>query len=117
MEQKSKGVELIAQERARQVEEEGYDAAHDAAHDDFSLAEAAICYARMATNMGHCIWQQPPPRDWPGSWHRKHWKPEPRGSNPSPMIEAKDAIKMLTKAGALIAAEIDRLDKGKLYAK
>ena len=109
---KSKGVELIAQERTRQVEAEGYDGSHDDHHTDFSLTSAAMCYAKQATFMGQSIWQcTPPPMGWPPSWSPEHWKPEPRTGGPSPTIEAKDAIRMLTKAGALIAAEIDRLER------
>ncbi len=38
------GVELIAEERKRQVEEEGWTAEHDAAHTEGDLAMAAATY-------------------------------------------------------------------------
>ena len=39
------GVELIAQERERQIEKEGWTAEHDADHTEGQLAKAAACYA------------------------------------------------------------------------
>ncbi len=39
------GIELIAQERQRQVSEEGWTAEHDDGHTDQELARAASCYA------------------------------------------------------------------------
>lgn len=86
------GIELIAQERERQILSEHWSAAHDDMHQDKELAQAAACYALDYTqkyNLG---------RAWP--WDSKCWKPTPE--NP---------IKQLAKAGALIAAEIDRLQR------
>lgn len=83
------GAELIAQERERQVHEEGWDANHDRWHSTWELARAARCYAiplvRANTEMP-ILWP------WSGEW----WKP------------SDDPIRNLVKAGALIAAEIDR---------
>lgn len=102
------GIELIAAERERQIKVEGWDSQHDSDHDNFELTKAAICYANRATMDGMAVWQDRVPNDWP--FEAKAWKPEPRiPGHPCPMIETKDAIKMLIKAGALIAAEIDRL--------
>lgn len=103
----SKGVELIAQERFRQKEEEGFDARHDAMHVNDELAVYAACYAidgleyeipggtsyieidRLFTGKreGECI--DPLPSDF--------------------RIKEGTRIEKLVKAGALIAAEIDRL--------
>ncbi len=92
------GVELIKIERKRQVEIEGWTAEHDARHYEGDLAVAALCYIahvvgvdRMMSVMDY----------WP--WDKKWWKPTP-----------KDPIKQLVKAGALIAAEIDKMQSEKL---
>lgn len=90
------GVELIADERQRQVSEEGWTAEHDKEHDSGQLALAAACYA-----LGRCAGSETDEKSalfkhWPFSF--LWWKPTP-----------DDRIKELVKAGALIAAEIDRL--------
>jgi hypothetical protein len=99
------GIELIAIERARQVEKEGWTKEHDATHVHNEMAKAAACYAMpiserekyQSYSLGEPrIWF---PRWWPREWDvRIWWKPTPN-----------DRIKELVKAGALIAAEIDRL--------
>lgn len=86
----SAGARLIAAERQRQVMI-GWDSDHDDAQNGGSLALAAACYAMHAT------WQQDGiPLIWP--WDDKEWKP-------------KDTLSDLIRAGALIAAEIDRLQR------
>lgn len=91
----SKGADLIATERQRQIDEEGFTPQHDAQHDDYSLINAASCYLHASEN-DHVK------RYWPRSWSWNWWKPTTR-------------IKNLIKAGALIAAELDRLiDNGDL---
>lgn len=85
------GAELIAAERERQVSEEGWSPEHDDDHADGSLRRAAICYARLELGGGWDV-----PNDWP--WEPESWKP-------------RDDITCLVKAGALIAAEIDRLQR------
>jgi hypothetical protein len=100
------GVELIEEERKRQIEVEGWSIDHDAKHDRNELSLAAACYAlpQFQRNqfsfvykfgVGKHIWL---PTLWPFS--SKFWKPTPN-----------DRIKELQKAGALIAAEIDRLQQ------
>ena len=91
-------IELIAAERQRQIDEEGFDAEHDDEHKNFQLSDAAICYANMGSE-GPFMYPRAgvPPFLWP--WHAKWWKPSP------------DPIRNLVKAGALIAAEIDRLQR------
>jgi len=91
------GVELIAAERQRQIEVEGWDAQHDDEHDDATLADAAVCYAQHAADQTVGIASGSPSVMWPFS--DKWWKPSP------------DPIRNLVKAGALIAAEIDRLQR------
>lgn len=83
------GIELITDERKRQVDEEGWTAEHDDEHIEAMLAQAGVCYA-MADEMKFVGLY------WPWDW--EWWKPTTR-------------IRDLTKAGALIAAEIDRLQR------
>lgn len=93
------GAEVIRHERARQEREEGFDASHDDLHTNGELAQAAACYA----------WPAPRPvavkKAWP--WELHWWKPVPSTFYEGDEIAAR--IKELGKAGALIAAEIDRL--------
>lgn len=87
------GAGLIAIERKRQVECEGWTPEHDDTHDKEELARAAVCYATPEYDRPYlpsCIWP------WDPSW----WKPMPT-----------DRVRELVKAGALIAAEIDRLSR------
>ena len=91
----SKGAALIAAERLRQITAEGWSPEHDDAHVDGELLAAAACYLefeRLTTL--RTSWSAPPP-DWP--WDRQWWKPSDH-----------DSLKNLVRAGALIAAEIDR---------
>lgn len=92
------GAELIAAERARQVSEERWTADHDDVHDAGELIDAAIAYAESAGMQirGNCGWDSEP-GCWP--WLTEWWKP------------TADPIRNLIKAGALIAAEIDRLQR------
>lgn len=99
------GAELIAAERQRQIETEGWTPEHDDIHDLDELAIAAACYALpQVYREGYLGIHDPEyggdgsPRIWP--WDG-YWKPVP-----------DDRIRELAKAGALIAAEIDRLGRG-----
>ncbi len=87
------GVELIAAERRRQIEQEDWTPEHDDEHSMGELRQAARAYAG---DPGHA---SNPPAGWP--WDEEWWKP------------SEDAVRNLVKAGALIAAEIDRLQRGK----
>ncbi len=92
------GVELIAQERARQIAEEGWTPEHDDNHSDGEMALAGAAYACSAaaqSNPNQGSYDEPPEM-WP--WGIRWWKP-------------KDPIRDLVRAGALIAAEIDRLQR------
>jgi hypothetical protein len=114
------GADLIAQERQRQISTEGWSPTHDDRHDQGELALAAIKYASpLAVEVGYYVhhscgcrsvgecphtvlsdkkeWSDP----WP--WHRSSFKPS-------------DRIRDLVKAGALIAAEIDRLQRATVKA-
>ena len=111
------GTELIAEERARQISVEGWDAEHDRSHTDGALATAAACYAlpperrgmdrrQMPVNTARgladpdsFVWvEKSVPCDWP--FDCEWWKPCP-----------EDRVRELVKAGALVAAEIDRLQR------
>jgi len=94
------GVELIAQERQKQIEQDGWSANHDDAHDRFQLSDAAMAYLNPS-NSDHIR------RFWPWDW--KWWKPA-RGNSINDRYEIYH-IRDLVKAGALIAAEIDRLQR------
>jgi hypothetical protein len=87
------GIELIAAERKRQIEEEGWTAEHDSQWEKGELAEAAAAYAiHPFQDAAFINWRK---LLWP--WDIEWYKPE------------TDRIHELEKAGALIAAEIDRL--------
>lgn len=108
------GVALIAAERVRQVSAEGWTPAHDDTHTKGELADAAACYAAAANNAVRGWPPGPAPRQWP--FESTSWKPAAFGGGtvkdggPNPDIPPA-AIANLVKAGALIAAEIDRLQR------
>lgn len=90
------GLALIAAERKRQIEKEGWTPEHDDEHEDEALAKAAACYADPDRRM--TFGDYPMPVGWP--WDAEAWKPTP-----------DNRVRELVKAGALIAAEIDRLKR------
>ena len=87
-------IDEIAAERKRQVEGEGFASTHDDRHRNDEMVKAAVCYALGMTyefgNWGASL--------WPRSWDLRWWKPTTRRRD-------------LIKAGALIVAEIERLDR------
>lgn len=87
------GADMIALERQRQISVEGWTPGHDAEHRTHELTDAARSYISAAVSPG--LATLGPPMYWP--WDRSWWKP------------SDDPIRNLVKAGALIAAEIDRL--------
>lgn len=92
------GVHLIATERARQIKDEGWDESHDSEHENGEMALAAACYAIVDSEAiaQHGFLDDLWGMLWPTtSWSIRWWKP-------------KDPIRNLVRAGALIAAEIDR---------
>ena len=85
----SLGINLIENERIRQIHREGWTEEHDDKHVNNELALAAACYAVPDVfSQGY----------WPPTWDLSWYKPTTR-------------IRDLVKAGALIAAEIDRLQR------
>lgn len=104
------GIDLITAERQRQQDQEGRTAKHDDTHVDGELGAAAACYAmpaqarqlRAAEASGcigsvlHALWP----------WGMERWERVADAPASDP-VQAR--IQDLTKAGALAAAEIDRL--------
>ncbi|SHI10001.1 Ead/Ea22-like protein [Pantoea sesami] len=81
----------VISERQRQRSVEGWTSEHDDAYQNNELADAAACYAIHAHNQGLST-----PAHWP--WDPEWWKQSgPRRD--------------LVKAGALILAEIERIDR------
>ena len=103
------GVQMIAAERLRQTSELGWTSEHDDSHDGSELARAAVALCKHAYSRGwQCdnsmipdgsdrYTQEPAPDEWPEDW-QDWWNP-------------KTPIRDLVKAGALIAAEIDRRNR------
>jgi len=88
-------IELIATERARQIDQEGWTAEYDSQHNPSELTRAGISYAaQAATQMQLQTHETCDTMNWP--WDYKWWKP------------SRDPVRNLVIAGALIAAEIDR---------
>jgi len=92
------GAERIAIERQRQIDVERYSIDHDDQHDRGEMIDAAVAYCAETTRQTENPLEDPPklpPACWP--WENHAWRP------------SADRIRNLTKAGALIAAEIDRV--------
>lgn len=91
--------EILA-ERRRQIHAEGYTASRDDQYTSGQLAEAASAYAFWAHPLnaypGDHLLLSDPPALWP--WSAKSWKP------------TSERL-MLVKAGALLLAELARLDR------
>lgn len=97
----SEGIRLIENERERQGKLWGDE--HDDGHVAGDLSEAAICYAQVAltslkpTSMLAAAPMPDAPASWPWpDWWNPNWS---------------DPVRALVKAGAMIAAEIDRLQR------
>lgn len=107
----SDGVTLIAEERRRQVEQEGFTAGNDANYTEGDLALVAALYAtpiplyrvsidddrqnQATSHRGVTIELDDPwPVEWGAQWDKRTKHPR---------------VRQLIIAGALIAAEIDRL--------
>jgi hypothetical protein len=100
------GHDLISKERMRQIDEEGWTKEHDQdEHTGGDLLLAGLSYGldvvtrlklkdsdyeKTAKRAGEKLWP----------WDEKWWKPTPDND-----------VRQLVKAGALIAAEIDRLQQ------
>lgn len=83
----------VLAERKRQVTADGWTPGHDDEYEHGELADAAGCYA-LSSELFDCAGEPPRPWPWPDEW----WKPTNRRRD-------------LVKAGALILAEIERLDR------
>lgn len=94
MDTMTKAAADVLAERRRQIEAEGYDQAHDDEHAHGELADAAACYALQHG----CL---PSGMDITGD----AWPFEAGSFRPG------DRRRDLVKAGALILAEIERLDR------
>ena len=106
------GLELIAEERARQMSEENWNSLHDDQHKNRELAAAALSYLKHyvarawtfknelgmpgITDGEETYRSEEMPDSWP--WEEGDWKP-------------KNPMRDIVRAGALIAAEIDRLQR------
>lgn len=87
---KMTGIELIAQERKEQIEKHGYDEKHDETHNEFGeLGDAAVYLITSNDNY------------WPKTWNTKT----------RDKFDKKGFIDRLVIAGALIAAEIDKIQR------
>lgn len=94
-------IDEIAAERKRQIEEEDWSLGHDDEHEYGEMATAAACYAlpeqlRDLEQAHGDVATDSPPLIWP--WNSAWWKPKNRRRD-------------LIRAGALIVAEIERLDR------
>lgn len=99
----SRAAQDVLAERQRQISVEGWDDTHDDCNDKSELAQAAACYALSGTPADEAVfihgrWKDPRDLFWPWTWDRSWWKPTNRRRD-------------LVKAGALILAEIERLDR------
>ena len=89
------GIELIAQERQEQIEKHGFNLSNDEDYSENELVSAAM-YALTQEDEHY-------PRGWGFWFHDKMVKKEER------MSEEEFWIERLKIAGALIAAELDRI--------
>ena len=95
------GADRIRFERCRQVLLKGFSLDHDDRHVDGELAMAALAYteagivSQIRPDVSVYL-SSPPPTGWGWPWQHSEWKP------------SDEPIENLVRAGALIAAEIDR---------
>lgn len=90
------GLADVVAERRRQIEAEGWTPEHDEQHGDGELALAAASYIQGSFYRLPDHAAQPMPVNWP--WGQRWWKP-------------KNPRRDLVRAGALILAELDRMDR------
>lgn len=113
MTEHTKAIQDVIAERRRQIMSEGWAEEHDDAHVTGSMAMAAACYAWSGSDdrpsfrqrVADALWARfgsddgnPIKRMWP--WAQEWWKP-------------KSKRRDLVRAGALILAEIERMDRQK----
>ena len=83
------GLEQIAEERVKQITQKNYTCSHDQQHKNKELLYAALAYLNSAiygSNVGE--------EDWPSNWGE---------------FKSHGYENDLARAGALIAAELDRI--------
>lgn len=91
----STGVALIAAERERQIDVEGYTPDHDRGHaEELLVASTAYSLAAFRLQSADKHWDRLP-AFWP--WHEDYWKP------------VADFERLLVKSAALAAAAIDAM--------
>ena len=113
--QASEGARLIAAERERQVTREGFTSEHDDGHRDESMAWAAACYAAPARVYRLKDGPEHPGAEpvyveafpWDAKWDKRPLDP----ADPAGFEHHAARRRALVKAGALCAAEVDRLDR------
>lgn len=116
------GTELITAERKRQIEKEHFTPEHDDdwAHTEGQLAIYACCLASPVPlfRLGYAHdgtrykFQDPFPLEWDYRWDKRARLPKaPNTLIPNQDLPTDKRIRNLVKAGALIAAEIDRLQR------
>lgn len=94
MEKIKTALELIAEERQRQIDKEGWSIEHDDQHINGELAKAADCYYEYAEDNDY---EDTKVHEyWP--WEKQWWKP-------------KNQLSDFIRAGALYKAELERLDR------
>ena len=112
------GCELITNERRRQIEKKGWTSEHDDTHTGGELALAAVCYAaprrifiHETRHNGHAFTDPWP--WWPGNDARFACGNNDRSNSPPRpgSYSDQERLDLLIKAGALIAAEIDRIQR------
>ena len=103
------GVQRIADERARQIAKEGWTPEHDDNHTEGELAIVAALYAtpirlfaKERDDLRVVRFADPWPHSWDTEWDKRLEQRDPR-------LTTKSRLRELEQAGALIAAEIDRL--------
>jgi len=103
------GSQRIVDERARQIAKEGWTPEHDDEHVEGELALVGALYATPVSLLTEEINDKYQIRlvdPWPDSWDVE-W--DKRLERRSARLTTRGRIRELEKAGALIAAEIDRL--------
>lgn len=105
------GAQMIAVERQRQIDVECWTPQHDAEHSAGTLAWAAVAYAapqtvyRLSRTLRGLTFVDP----WPWAIDKRRTTGSKVDNDGEVKLTSADRIRELVKAGALIAAEIDRL--------
>lgn len=109
MTDKKNGVQLITDERARQILELGHTSERDDRYSREELSLAAACYASpIRLYKRHNYGDGSVLHDDPFPWGpESDMRPDPRPGFTKTQTR-EERIELLAKAGALIAAEIDR---------